>query len=126
MLLQEWEDEEDVRDMYDITPPVSVKDFDDEADLESDMYTMPRASVLNQSRGINSLRSLVARHDSEKMNMELIKEESSRFKDLGWRGGEEYDVSDSNANTSTDEELGLDLDDEDTGSEAAIVGQDSS
>jgi hypothetical protein len=60
------------------------------------------------------------------MNMELIKEESSRFKDSGWRGGEEYDASDSNANTSADEELGLDLDDEDTGSEAATVGQDSS
>jgi hypothetical protein len=117
-LLREWEEEEDVRDMYDITPPDSPKDFDDDPDLESDMHTMPRASVLNQSRGINSLRTLVARHDSEKMNMEQIKEESSASTDLAMKGGgEEYDASDSdsNSNPSTDEELGLD--DEDTGSE---------
>jgi hypothetical protein len=115
-LLQEWEEEEDVRDMYDITPPVSLKDFDDDTDSESDMVTMPRASVLNQSRGINSLRTLVARHDSEKMNMEQIKEEASPSTDLVMEGGgEEYDASDSNTNSSTDEELGLD--DEDTGSE---------
>lgn len=74
---------------------------------------MLRASILNQSRGIKSLRTLVARHDTEKMNMEKIKEESSPSTDLVMEGSrEEYDASDS---TTTDEELGLG--DEDTGSE---------
>jgi hypothetical protein len=52
------------------------------------------------------------------MNMEQITEESSHSMDFVMKGGgEEYDASDSdsNANPSTDEELGLD--DEDTGSE---------
>jgi hypothetical protein len=118
-LLQEWEQEEDVRDMYDITPPVPLEDYDDpddDLDLESDVYTMPRASVLNQSRGIHSLRTLVARHDSEKMNLEQIKEESSPSKDLVVEERrEEYNASDSDSNPSTDEELGLE--DEDNGSE---------
>jgi hypothetical protein len=115
-VVKEWEEETAVRDMYDITPPVSLWDFDDDPDFESDINTMPRASFLNRSHGLRCLRTLVAGHDSGKMNMEQIKEESSPSTDLVMEGSrEEYDEFDSNTNSSPDEELGLD--DENAGSE---------
>jgi hypothetical protein len=107
-VLREWEEEEDVRDMYDVTPPVSFWDFDDDDDLdfEADMQTMPRASLLNRSRGLKSLRHLVAGHDSEKTNMEPIREEFSPRTDMVIETSSEvYD--------SMDEEVGL----EEAGSE---------
>jgi hypothetical protein len=116
VLQDEWEEEEDVRDMYDITPPVSLWDFDNDPDFESDMHTMPRASLLNRRRGLGSLRTLVARHDSGKMNMEQIEEESSPSANLVMEeSSEKCDIFDSNTNSSTDEELGLD--NEEAGSE---------
>jgi hypothetical protein len=110
-VVREWVEEEDVRDMYDVTPPVSCWDFDDDdddPDFESDMHTMPRASLLNRSRGLKSLRGLVSGHDSDRASMEQIREEFSPPTELVIEASSEvYDAFDSNANP-TDEEVGFD------------------
>lgn len=56
-IIHEWNDEEDVRNVYDIEPP-------DVPALEEDNRQMPRPSVLNASTGLLSLRSLVAENVS--------------------------------------------------------------
>ncbi|CAB9497634.1 expressed unknown protein [Seminavis robusta] len=64
----EWNEENDVRDMYDIAPPAEVV-FEDEDDVEEDdsdedidssEVVMPHPNVLNSTRRLKSLRRLVS------------------------------------------------------------------
>jgi hypothetical protein len=129
-VLQEWEAEEDVRNMYDITPPVNFWDDDDGQDFDSDMRTMPRASMLNRSYGLNSLRSLVEMHASGRNveqiahGLRTVQEESSPSpRELTTEESkQEYETFDTSTNEqslglgdSVDEEAGLE--DESAGSE---------
>jgi hypothetical protein len=62
----EWNEEEDVRSMYDIAPPAEVV-FDDDKDeqnandedIDSEGVIMPHPRILNQTRRLRSLRRLV-------------------------------------------------------------------
>jgi len=79
-VMREWEDEQDARNMYGITPPVSIWGDQDDPDLddfesESNSNFMPRVSLLNSTNGLESLRKLVHGHEQEQSLM-TVQEES--------------------------------------------------
>lgn len=63
LLKEEWLEEDDVRQVYDIEPPVEIfQDGDDgDGDRNDAGGFMPRASLLNRTHDIGSLRRLVTK-----------------------------------------------------------------
>lgn len=59
-LRQEWQEENDVRDIYDIEAPVQIdsNDEDDKRQVVGGIY-MPRASILNKSQNFRPMRELM-------------------------------------------------------------------
>jgi hypothetical protein len=83
----EWNEEEDVRSMYDIAPPAEVV-FDDDndeqnADHDENMDTgddviMPHPSILNKTRRFRSLRRLVTSNESFPGSVQKLRAEASQ------------------------------------------------
>jgi hypothetical protein len=62
-IIAEWEEESEVRNLYQLSPPAELLERDeimDEED-ESPRSSRPRPSVLNQVRGLAALKELIER-----------------------------------------------------------------
>lgn len=97
-VIDEWEEEEAVRNLYQLPPPaalIPVEDVDDEEEeaakevTKSQRRRMPRASMMNRMRNLDSMKALVSRETIDSPESSVGGDESIEENDRLLGRGEE-------------------------------------